>query len=71
MEAVDSRGGTTPPALNFTNYLTIRALTYAVTPVCRPPACLWRRGAPASGLLRVDTLFIPWSGLLRGGGTSA
>ena len=56
MGAVDSRRSTTPPALNFANYPTIRALTYAVYIVYRPPACLlaplqlwppacfWRRG---------------------------
>ena len=42
--AVESRGSTTPPALNLANYLTIRALTYAVTIVCRPPACFCGRG---------------------------
>ena len=39
--AVDSRGCTTPPALKSANYLTIRALSYAVSLVCRPPACFW------------------------------
>ena len=34
------RGSTTPPALNVDNYLTIRALSYAVSLVCRPPAYL-------------------------------
>ena len=59
-KAVDSRGGTTPPALNFTNYLTIRALTYAVNIVYRPPACRWRRGVHGSGLL-----FALWQSWLR------
>ena len=40
MGAVESRGSTTPPALNSANYPTIRALTYAVYIVYRPPACL-------------------------------
>ena len=39
MEAVDSRGCTTPPALNIRKLLIIRALSYAVNRVCRPPAC--------------------------------
>ena len=48
---VSGRGGTTPPALKFTNFLTVRGLSPAVNTVCRPPACLWRRGVQASGLL--------------------
>ncbi|MDE6041359.1 MAG: hypothetical protein K2F99_07260, partial [Muribaculaceae bacterium] len=52
MWAVEGRGRTTPPALNIANYLTIRALSYAVSTVYRPPACLGRRDALASGLLR-------------------
>ena len=39
MGAVDSRGSTTPPALNIANYPTTRALSYADNIVYRPPAC--------------------------------
>ena len=66
-ETVENRGSTTPPALNFANYLTIRALTYAVTIVYRPPACLWRRGylglRPAPGVADIQVaglLLVPW-----------